>query len=366
MPSDKPAAVAGPAGHGATDAGRSGGEPRYSYAIDPDGDATANKVLRWVEPGRRVLELGCGPGTMTRYLRERLDCRVSAVEFAPELAALAEPYCERLLQADLDSLDFAAAFDHRFDVVIAADVLEHLRDPWRCLRAVRPLLESAGMLIVSVPNVAHSAVIAQLLGGRFTYQNSGLLDRTHLRFFTRQDLDDMLLGCGFLPIEWQRSLTAPAQTEFATAWHRVAPALRAALGEAGDGETYQFIVKASPSDAAGWALRAREQAAAADAERVRLQARCEELGADLDEHRKAFAEAREIIAERERALAERAREVDEARRGLDQRDAELERLRGDLGAARAELQTLERQREALQNSRSLRLARGVGRLFGRG
>jgi 2-polyprenyl-3-methyl-5-hydroxy-6-metoxy-1,4-benzoquinol methylase len=164
-------------------------EHYYSYAIDPQGDSTANKVMALVGSEKQVLELGCGPGSLTRFMKEYGRCSIVAVEFDPDLAKLAEPFCEQMIVADLETLNVAAAFpEQRFDVIVAADVLEHLRDPWSCLKKIRSVLKPEGYLVVSVPNVTHNALIAQMLQGRFAYADKGLLDRTHLRFFARPDL----------------------------------------------------------------------------------------------------------------------------------------------------------------------------------
>ena len=99
----------------------------YDYSIDPNGNDTANKVLRFVGNDQRVLELGTAAGVMTREL-QRQGCRVTGVEIVPEMASVAEQWCERMIIANLDELDFTQAIgDEAFDCVVAADVLEHLR-----------------------------------------------------------------------------------------------------------------------------------------------------------------------------------------------------------------------------------------------
>lgn len=312
------------------------GEPtsiRYSYSVDPAEDSTASKVLRLVGEARSVLELGPGPGTMTRILQER-GCRVTAVECDPELARYAEPYCERLIVADLETLDFADALgEERFDAIVAADVLEHLRDPWACLWQLRGFIAPEGVLVVSIPNVAHNAVIAQMLSGRFPYTERGLLDRTHLRFFSRHDVDDLLLSCGFLPTVWERNRVPVERSEFAHAWQRLPAAVREALAHAEEGETYQYIVQARVSDAAGWAAKVRAERLAMEVDHQRLGTALDGTRKELDaarskcdEYAKAFHEARDLIADRDKALAEYTKAFLDARDQLDQRQAELDRI----------------------------------------
>lgn len=295
---------------------------RYSYGVDLEQDSTASKVLRLVGDAPRVLELGPGPGTMTRILQER-GCAVTAIEVDPELARLAEPYCERLILADLEDLDLAEALGEvGFDAVIAADVLEHLRDPWACLRQIRPFIAPGGFVVVSIPNVGHGAVIAQLLQGRFPYTEQGLLDRTHLRFFSRHDVDDLLLSTGFLPTLWERNRVPPAASEFTYAWQQLPAAAREALGHAREGDTYQFIVKAYVSDAAGWSAKVRDERLAMELEVQRLQAELDHAKGYIQ----AYHEARDLIADRDRALAEYTNAFHEARDLLAARTAELDEV----------------------------------------
>lgn len=323
-------------------ASNEGAPIRYSYSIAPDRDSTANKVLRLVGDVQRVLELGPGPGTMTRILQER-GCAVTAIERDPALARHAEPYCERLIVADLEILDFAEALgEARFDAVVAADVLEHLRDPWACLRQLRPFMAPEGVLVVSLPNVAHNAVIAQLLNGRFPYTEQGLLDRTHLRFFARHDVDDLLLSSGFLPTVWERNRVPAAHSEFVHAWQCLPAAVREALAHAEEGETYQYIVQARVSDAAGWAAKSRAEKLSIEVDHQRLETALDAVRKELDETRvkcdeyaRAFHEARDIIADRDKALADYAKVFHEARDQLNQCQSELDRL-GRVNAEAAE------------------------------
>ena len=107
---------------------------RYAHEIDPTGGSAAAVLARMVEPGQRVLELGTGPGTVTRILHSK-GCKVTGIEMDPETLATCAPFCERTVQANLEDPDWASPLaGEKFDAVICADVLEHLRNP-------RPLLQ---------------------------------------------------------------------------------------------------------------------------------------------------------------------------------------------------------------------------------
>src|SRR5438874_922 len=155
------------------------GASRYHVEIDVDSNSTHANILRLVGTRKRVLELGCATGHMSRILADRA-CDVTAIELDAQAAERASAYCERVIVGDLDQLDFEQELGaERFDVAIAADVLEHLKDPSAVLRSVRNYLRPDGYVVASIPNIAHMSIRLALLSGRFPYSETGLLDRTH-------------------------------------------------------------------------------------------------------------------------------------------------------------------------------------------
>jgi 2-polyprenyl-3-methyl-5-hydroxy-6-metoxy-1,4-benzoquinol methylase len=135
-----------------------------------------------VPAGSNVLDIGAADGSVARVMAYA-GCRVWGVEFDPEAAALAQEWCEDVIVGDLEQLDLKGALGRTFDVILFLDILEHLKDPLSVLRNALSLLSDRGYVVISLPNVAHSAMRAQLLSGRFAYTEMGLLDSTHLRFF---------------------------------------------------------------------------------------------------------------------------------------------------------------------------------------
>ena len=99
---------------------------------------------------------------------------------------MAASRCERLVVGDIEGTPALAQCAGEYDVIVFADVLEHLRDPERVLRSLAPFLARGGRVLASIPNVAHWSIRWRLLAGRWQYQDRGILDRTHLRFFTRE------------------------------------------------------------------------------------------------------------------------------------------------------------------------------------
>ena len=221
---------------------------RYAHEIDPNGGSAAAVLARMVEPGQRVLELGTGPGTVTRILHAK-GCKVTGVEMDPETLATCAPFCERTVQANLEDPQWAAPLaGESFDAIICADVLEHLRDPRPLLNQLHGFLKPGGSVLMSLPNASHLTVVASLLGGRFPYQKNGLLDNTHLKFYGREDLEALLRECGLLWQHWHTVQVDPAQAELKAYWHLLDEETQAFLkAKCADGEVYQHVVRAQPA-----------------------------------------------------------------------------------------------------------------------
>ena len=225
---------------------------RYAHEIDPNGGSAAAVLARMVEPGQRVLELGTGPGTVTRILHDK-GCKVTGVEMDPDTLATCAPFCERTLQANLeDPLWWQPLDGERFEVIICADVLEHLRDPRPLLEKLPVFLREGGCVLMSLPNASHLTIVASLLGGRFPYQKNGLLDNTHLKFYGREDLDALLRECGFLWQHWHTVQVDPSQAELKHYWNDLEESDQEFLkARCADGMVYQHVVRAFPTSASG-------------------------------------------------------------------------------------------------------------------
>jgi 2-polyprenyl-3-methyl-5-hydroxy-6-metoxy-1,4-benzoquinol methylase len=153
-------------------------------------------LLRQVPAASSVLDIGCSTGYVGDALRAR-NCRVWGVDRDAAAAAKAKASYEEVYVLDLDECDGLPWPEISFDVVLCADVIEHLRDPARALRLVRRYVSPRGRLVLSVPNVAHVSVRLPLLVGRFEYRRSGILDETHLRLFTFRTARTLVESSGF-------------------------------------------------------------------------------------------------------------------------------------------------------------------------
>lgn len=165
------------------------------YQLKPDPYSSHSVILRLLGEGqgRRLLDVGAADGLLSRLFTGR-GWRVTAIEADPARAAAGARACERMIVADLDRE--VPALAETFDAIVYGDVLEHLVDPLRVLRALDERLAPGGRVVVSMPNVAHLWVRLSLLLGRFEYADRGILDRTHLRFFTERTLRELLDAAG--------------------------------------------------------------------------------------------------------------------------------------------------------------------------
>jgi len=194
--------------------------------------------------GRRLLDVGASDGFLAERLT-RQGWRVTALERDAGLAAVARRRCEEVVVADLH--EGVPPLSGPFDVIVCGDVLEHLAEPERALEGLARHLAADGAVIVSVPNVAHLWVRLMLLLGRFDYADRGILDRTHLRFFTLKTFRACLARCG---IRVERLIPVPAPLSPFMAgrapggWLQAVQAIhaRGARGWPG-GLAFQFVVE---------------------------------------------------------------------------------------------------------------------------
>ena len=314
---------------------------RYDAKIELDSPSVHAKIVELVGSGKRVLELGCATGYMSKVLRD-LGCQVVAVEIDAAAAAEAGAFCERVIVGDLDVLDLPAALaDDSFDVVVAADVLEHLKEPQPLLRDLKRVLRPDGYVVASVPNVAHASVRLALLGGSFRYDETGLLDRTHLRFFTYDTVQELFEGTGYAIGHVERRQKPLEESEVTYDRSAASQELVESLGRDPEALTYHFIIVAHPLPRAGLARiqrRVRELAEANDAARQ-----------ELEELRRAAVE-RDLLAHRNHALElqlANLRRIGEARAALGRRIREVNDKRKAAVAELAALQQVARERDDL-------------------
>ncbi|MFO1233108.1 MAG: methyltransferase domain-containing protein, partial [Paenacidovorax caeni] len=219
----------------------------YLRSIRPDEHTSLSVLAGMVPEGATVLDLGCGSGALGQHLAETRHCTCDGVTLSEAEAAHARPHYRSVEVADLETVDLPCMFEgRRYDTIVCADVLEHLRHPEQVLDACRKLLAPGGQLLISVPNAGYSGLIAELLHGEFLYREEGLLDRTHLRFFTRRSLTRFLAEQRWHIDTLDTVERTLPESEFRIAFDRLPPAVARHLLAAPDALTYQFIGSARP------------------------------------------------------------------------------------------------------------------------
>jgi len=180
--------------------------------IDYYGEVRGDVVPYLPRGARQVLEVGCGRGLTGEHLQRKTGCRVTGVELNPAVAAAARRRLHRVVVGDVEDAAVAAEIGDGYDTLLALELFEHLVDPESFLQQARRFVRPGGRIVLSVPNVGHHSVVADLLAGRWDYLPIGILCYTHYRFFTRRTLEDWLARCGFPDAE-----LVPQHTE-APAW----------------------------------------------------------------------------------------------------------------------------------------------------
>jgi methionine biosynthesis protein MetW len=169
--------------------------------LDP-AESTA-MIASMIPSGARVLDVGCGTGSVSRLIIDGCDCTVLGLEPDADRAAAASANGIEIVGAQL-SEELISRLG-LFDVVLFADVLEHLVNPFEELRLAQKFLRVGGAIVASLPNIAHWTVRLNLLRGRFDYQPVGIMDATHLRWFTRRSLDRLFTQAGYRIVETKAS-----------------------------------------------------------------------------------------------------------------------------------------------------------------
>lgn len=191
----------------------------------------------------RVLEIGCAcGGTLLKIKNQYKNAELYGIELNPHSAEIAALFAQVSASNVEHDLDYPEKF---FDYIIFPDVLEHLNDPWSVLRSMKRYLKPRGKVLASIPNVMHYTVLKDLISGRWTYTDAGLLDRTHLRFFTLAEIQLMFEATGYHNMKYNARVTTPNESE--QDWISKLTALGGPEFEA-QYKVYQYLVKAENSN----------------------------------------------------------------------------------------------------------------------
>jgi O-antigen biosynthesis protein len=273
---------------------------RYVSEIDLDNPEDSHvRLVEMVGTGKRVIDVGCSTGFVSQALKER-GCTVTGIEVDPEAARLAEGPCEKVIVADLDQVDLTDAVGaETFDVALFGDVIEHLKNPARLLKDMRGLLAPDGYIVVSVPNVAHASVRLALLKGQFDYEDTGILDETHLKYYTRSSIGDLLESCGYMVevMDWTELKVSAEEV------HEVLDPLGLANLEEvvkafseWEAVAFQYIVKAFPATEEAQVRKLSE-------EKVQAERQLKVLEKEAVQYRKVERQLEDALSEIEKSAA---------------------------------------------------------------
>jgi len=293
---------------------------KYETRIDLENKNSSHTLIaELVGHGKRVLDVGCATGDLAEVLADH-GCRVTGIEIDPKAARQAEKHCERVIVGDVEDLDLSGELDDgSFDVIVFGDTLEHLKDPLRTLKRLKPFLQPEGYVVASIPNVAHGSVRLALMQGKFQYSPLGLLDDTHLRFFTRESVEQLFGDAGFLITGLKRTSRGIFDTEIEIDREQIPDEVLELVQEDLEASTYQFVLTAHRFGEAGTLAKRVQLLSRELAERDRT---IYELSRKL----RNFEELQRLLDERTRQLAEKEQEVSRLAQEVADRNDQMARL----------------------------------------
>lgn len=196
---------------------------RYDSLADQAGGLGSSHqwLLDRIPQDAVVLDCGCAGGFLARAARRERNATVDGVEIDPGAARRAADACRRVWVGSLEDPDFLASISGSYDRVLFGDVLEHLATPEIALRRVTELLAPGGRILIAIPNIAYWKVRADLIRGRFEYADSGLMDRTHLRFYTYRTILELVDAAGCRVLDQDMTLRVPLPGLAGAAMRRV-------------------------------------------------------------------------------------------------------------------------------------------------
>ncbi len=312
-----------------------------SYSVDVDPGRVNNShsfVVQLVGTGKSVLELGAASGHVTRILIDRGNS-VTAVESDAACSDSLASIATEVLITDLDWLSLADDLRGRtFDVIVAGDVLEHTKRPELVLAQLHLLLAPGGYVVVSLPHLAHGDVRLALLSGQFPYSDHGLLDKTHLKFFTRSTILELFSSTGYKVDELYGTTTPLGTTELKIDLTRFSSEILRAVHESPDSDVYQFVVKATAVETPNQSLLDEIVPVNHDTSRTELLAELSALNNILHATRNELKVRDLQLSEMRQALASTKQDLDLTR--LEQKDYIIGKL-AELGEAKARLEAFE-------------------------
>lgn len=226
---------------------------KYDFGLDLDTENSISLMIDMIKTNSRVLEFGPANGRMTKYLSEKMLCQVDIVEIDEESGKEASKYSNKsYIGSEMGNIEnfrwFEELKNEKYDYIIFADVLEHLHAPIEVLKKCNRVLKDNGSIILSVPNIAHNSVIINLVNDEFKYTEIGLLDNTHISFFSYKSLKRMIHEAGYRAMNEKGVYSKVGENEINNSYSSISKELAKALREREKGNIYQFVFELKKKD----------------------------------------------------------------------------------------------------------------------
>jgi 2-polyprenyl-3-methyl-5-hydroxy-6-metoxy-1,4-benzoquinol methylase len=199
-----------------------------------------------IKPDSHILEFGPAHGRLTKYLKEELNSDITIVEIDDEAGEIASQYANKSYigktKGNIETFYWEQDLEgKKFDYIIFADVLEHLYNPKKVLKKSSEMLKEDGSILLSIPNVAHNSVIIDLINNEFNYRDVGLLDDTHIRFFTNNSFKRLVTEVGLNLVREEATYAKVDDTEFNNCYNQISKNISKELRKRNEGNIYQYI-----------------------------------------------------------------------------------------------------------------------------
>lgn len=168
---------------------------KYDY-YNPNPYSVHQMIIQCIGKNKQVLDVGCSEGLLSKRMNQN-NCTVVGIELDAEAALEAKSFCKEVITGDVESVDLKPEYINYFDVIVFADILEHLRNPLEVLKKFKKYLNDEGYIIISVPNISNWRIRLLQLFGNFEYSEYGILDSGHLRFFNEKSARKLVNDAGF-------------------------------------------------------------------------------------------------------------------------------------------------------------------------
>lgn len=218
---------------------------KYNAELDIEHENSLSIIIKNINPNSKVLEFGPAHGRLTRYLRDAMKCDITIVEIDEEAGKEAAQFASQSFigneQGDIEKYHWLNTREQEFDYIIFADVLEHLYNPDKVLQACERVLKENGRIFVSIPNISHNSIIVNLINDQFKYNSVGLLDNTHIKFFTYYSFIELVKSLGYEANNVFATYSEVGENEISSKYDDVELDVQKALKNRALGRVYQYI-----------------------------------------------------------------------------------------------------------------------------